>query len=671
MPVEADRGISMRKKITFLTSLLLFMAVALCGCQKQSDIQGKDEVLTKSEWTKLLGDKFGYNTYESTEDFYTDVDSGNSCYNQIQACAEWGILPETGSFRPDEQATWRYAIETSVRAIGIEKLNNSNAGMEVTENSLVDFFTSKIASIDTQTLDAQLSETDATLILAYAYNYATNLTLIEKIEYTYNEGVKEADSGSIILKGDGMTAEVSGSASYQTGDVIYVKPSEETAAYAIRVNSVSGNKITYEQADMEDVYEELQITGTYEGTVIGIEPANDITISMAQPQLEQKFIYASYTTKQNEQAYENEDGVILTGIKKEGNNIRFDADLDNGVALNVSISDIMVTSDVDFGIFKGLDKANVTLSFKDSVVASYQADHASSQVPLGTIEVALGATPLTAKFFLVANLGFDGKVTITYTSKVVAMVNYQKGKGLGKSVSNESPTCDFHADATVTVEPCIKAELCCLGRGLANVKITSGIVAIATVDVDLLGNEPSCIDVYMYVPLRWAVNEDGCVMTSISSKLKASAVVWDSGNSPVNMRLHWEDLVLVDACTRGKEKVETSSVDEEGEPYDEYKIFGFEELEFGFIKVAAQRVYLPKGESVAIGILSVPNGYSTEDLVYQPEDSSVCTVNQGIVTAIGSGSTVLKISTPDGKYSVFLTIIVEAEYNDTSGFQSL
>lgn len=661
----------MGKRIMFLISFLLSLTVVLCGCQRQSDIQEDSKALTKSEWVGLLGDRFGYDAYENAGDFYTDVHSDNRCYNQIQACAEWGILPEAGSFQPDGQVTWRYAVETSVRAIGIDKLNHSDAGIEVTENNLVDFFTSRIASVDTETLDMPLSETDAALILTYAYQYAAGLTLVQKTEYTYHENVMEAEAGNILLKGDGMTAETTGDVSYKTGDVIYVKPSEENAAYAIRVNTVSGNKMTYVQADMEDVYEELQVTGTYEGIVIGIEPANEITVSMVQPPVEQNFIYASCTAKQSGQLDAYDAPVMLTGIKMDGNQIRFDANLKNGASLNVSISDITVTSDVDFGIFKGLKKADVTLSFNDNVTASYAAGHVSSQVPLGTIEVALGATPLTAKFFLVANLGFDGKATITYTSKVVAMVNYQKGNGLGKSVSNENANCDFHADATVTVEPCIKAELCCLGRGLANVKITSGVVAIATADVDMMGDEPSCIDVYMYVPLRWAVNEDGCLMTSISSKLKASAVVWDSGNSPVNLRLHWEDSVLVDACTRGKEKVETAPADAEGQPYDEYKIFEFEELKFGIIKVASQSVHLSKGESVTIGILSVPDGYHIGELVYQPEDSSVCSADQGSVTAVGSGSTVLRISTPDGKYSVFVMVTVAEEYNDTSGFQPL
>lgn len=670
----------MRKKTSSLLFLLLLLAVVLCGCQKQSDAPEADGKLTKREWIGLLGDKFGYNAYENTEDFYSDVSSGTDYYNEIQACAEWEILPETDSLHPEDKATWRYAIETSVRAIGIDKLNHSDAGMEVTEDNLVEFFTAKIASMDTDNLEVGLSDTDAELILTYAYDYASSLTLAEYMEYTYNEGVKEAEAGQITLNGDGLTATVNDGTSYGSGDVIYVKPSDNSMAHALRVSAVEGNQITYEEAGMEDVYEEIQVTGTYEASVLQIEAMEGVTISLAEPSSDRNVAYASCRGSQPEymkdtryigdDTLENGD-VVLTGLKVDGNNVSFNADLGDGVTLDVAVSNITVTADVDFGILKGLKKANVTMTFDDKAVAKYEKEHVSKQVPLGTIEVMLGTTPLTAKISLVANLGFDGKVTLTYTSRVVAMVNYQKGNGLGKSVSNENASCDFHADATVSVEPCIKAELCCLGRGLANVKVTSGVVAIATVDSDLLGNQPTCIDVYMYVPLRWAVNEDGCVMTAISSKLKASDTVWGSDNSPINNRFHWENGTLVEACTRGEEKVETEVVDEEGEPYDEYLIFDFKEIEFGIIAVASQTIHLANGESSAIGILSVPDGYSTGNLVYQPEDPSVCSVNRGMVTATGTGGTVVQISTPDGKFKVFVAVVVEEEYHDTSGFQSL
>lgn len=669
----------MRKRIFPLLSLLLLLAAVLCGCQgKEADDGTSGAGLTKGEWVGLLGRQFGYNAYENTADFYSDVSPDNENYDEIQACAEWEILPENGSLHPQEPVTWRYAVETCVRAIGLEKLNASEAGIKVTEENLVDFFAGNIAKIDMEALDSQLSESDAELMLTYANDYAANLSLAERFDYTYNEEVKEVSPEAIILKGDGETALIRDGSTYEAGDVIYIQPSDDEPARAIRVKSADGKKITYEEAGMEDVYEELHIMGTFEGTVIQVEPAEGVTVNVgesASGQSAKSAIFDANTFPASQSmeylGRQQKKRAEKTNVTAGNGTVNFSKDLGEGVTLNAVISDIKISPDVDFTIFSGLKKANVTLSFQDKVTAAYTQDHVSKQIPLGKISVVLGTTPFTAEFSLVANLGFDGKITLTYSSQVVAQVNYSAGKGLCKSVSNNNAQCDFHADATVTVEPCIKAELCCFGRGLVNVKVTSGVVAIANVDIDLLGDNPACIDVLLYVPLRWAVNEDGCVMTAISSKLKASSDVWNSENSPVRQRFHWEDGELVEACTRGEKKVETASVDEGGQPYDEYHIFNFEEIVFGVIKVASQKLYLAEGETMSIGIISLPDGCSVSDLRYTVENSSVCAVADGSVSAVGHGSTVVRISTVDGKYSVFLTVVVAEEYNDTSGFESL
>ena len=69
----------MKKQIVFLLSTLLLLAVTLCGCQKTSETAEMNGSLTKREWTGLLGDKFGYNTCESIQDFYSDVSSESAC----------------------------------------------------------------------------------------------------------------------------------------------------------------------------------------------------------------------------------------------------------------------------------------------------------------------------------------------------------------------------------------------------------------------------------------------------------------------------------------------------------------------------------------------------------------------------------------------------------------
>ena len=49
----------------------------------------------------------------------------------------------------------------------------------------------------------------------------------------------------------------------------------------------------------------------------------------------------------------------------------------------------------------------------------------------------------------------------------------------------------------------------------------------------------------------------------------------------------------------------------------------------------------------------------------------MCTVSGSQVTATGAGSTQIEVSTADGKYKTYVSVTVDEEYNDTSGFVPL
>ena len=249
----------MKRMLCRVISVLLILSLFLSGCSKNKGDKAADEggQLTKEEWIGLLGDKFGYNLYENEEPFFSDVSVDNVHFDNIQACKEWGILIEEGALEPESKITWQYAVETSVRAIGIEKLNLSNIDIEVSENNLKEFFTTNIGEIAQETWNMELSETDGILLLAHAYDYAMNLTLAERYERTYTEAVKEVKAEDVVLKGDGVTASVTNGENYQEGDILYVEPSQDNPAYAIKIDSVDGDKVTYQLAEMEDVFKEL------------------------------------------------------------------------------------------------------------------------------------------------------------------------------------------------------------------------------------------------------------------------------------------------------------------------------------------------------------------------------------------------------------------------------
>lgn len=691
----------MKRRLTSILSFLLITAFLLQGCANAAGDGKNSGSLTKDEWIGLLGDKFGYTDYESSEEFYEDVKSDNAYFKEIQACAEWEILPEKGKLEPDEKIDWRYAIETSVRAIGIDKLNQSDTDLNVTEENLVDFFVTEIAQIPDSALDDKLSGKNAEQILEYAYDYAVNLQLTERFEYSYNEGVSEADATAITLTGDGMTAKINDGTSYQEGDIIYVKPSENEPAYAIKVNSVNGDMINYTLAGMEDVYEELQIAGTFDAQIISVTPAEGITIeepAVSEEPEEEPAGNADGKTGSKGNILSNyaigcigySDGRIDTGtelakVQVKGDDYKASAGRDGirmsvnpkpGVTLSIDITDIKVTTDIDYGFVKGLKKADVQVSFTDKVQAKYsRSEHEAEQLNLGTIKLAMGPTPITVDFYILLNFGVDGEISLTYQSAVVGRVNYAKGKGLSKTVDVRNPSFDIHAEVTVTVEPAIKVELSCLGVAITNIKVISGVIGAATMDIDLLGDEPICIDLKLWVPLRWAVNEDWCLIAAsgdlVKANLRISNVVWGEENSPIQEHFHWEDNVLVEECTRGKEKVETVVEEEAGE-YFEYKYFDFKEIVFGMIKVSSATIHLQQGESVKIGVLSVPGDFDVSDLQYMVDNITICTVDRsGVVRALQPGTAMVRISTPDGMFTSHVSVVVDIPYNDTSGFVPL
>lgn len=667
------------KKHLQLILTLIAMSVCLAGCGNQARETESGNIgngnLTKGEWIGMLGEGFGYTQPYGEDSIYSDVTADHEYFDQIQACAEWEVISEQGSFQPDQEVSWDYAIQTAVRAIGVD--NIESAGISIDENELASFFGQNIADISAIDPDAGITSADAEQLLVYAMDYRYNLSPIERFDYTYNEGVYEVAADAVTLRGDGMTALVRDSSAYSAGDIIYVEPSADSTAYAIRVTDVSENEISYVPAGMEDVYSELHISGTYDGIIISVDGAdeentdvsfrNDLNSAMMLCYSTETSYQASYMA--NSEYYR----AVPVGLSVDGNTVKYQQSPASGIDFEISISDIQVKTDIDYGLFTGLKKADATVNFNDKINLSCTAEHYSKSINLGKVTVNLGTTPCAVEISLVLNIGMDGEAQLTYTSTVVGNVSYKKDAGLSKNVDNRNPSFDFHAQVTVTAEPTLKADLQILGGSIVNLKVTSGAVAVAAVDADLLGDEPTCVDIYLYVPLRWAVNEDGCIMTAISNKLKYSKTVWDSTNSPINKRFHFEDSVETpnDECTRGKNKVESDIVDEEGQPYDEYKLFEFEEINFDIIKLVTTQINVEEGSSLALGFVSVPSGYQASDLVYTVENPSVCHVDGGVVYGVSNGSTTVKISTPDNQYSTFVAVTVSGGYNDTSGFQSL
>ena len=119
----------MRRKGYLGCFVLVTAAVLLAGC-KGGDRGGlafggqeaEDGGLTNGQWIQLLGDKFGYNRFEGSEDYFSDV-GPEEWYTQAVVWAETrGLVRgfEDNTFRPGAGVTWEQLERILGRYLGGE-----------------------------------------------------------------------------------------------------------------------------------------------------------------------------------------------------------------------------------------------------------------------------------------------------------------------------------------------------------------------------------------------------------------------------------------------------------------------------------------------------------------------------------------------------------------------
>lgn len=690
-----------RIQITLL--LLALMSVFLIGCGKKNagNNAGSGDV-SRAEYVHMLAQKFGFHEPEAQDAFFSDVKPGDDYYDEIQSLAEWDVIDSTGDFEPKKDATLGFAIESVIRALETRSL--SDAGN--TAEEMAQFYASNIAQIDISDLDQSVDADIAEAIIQYANEYSDTIEIPQVCELTLIEDTKEAAAGEIAFSVDGKTGMFKAGAEnkYSVGDKVYVPAEGESIAKGIRISDIDGKTFTYTGLELEDVFSEATIKGTYEATVVDVILPTDsrydgtgFTLAMDDPF---DSVLASIDGHEFETyIYEYEDGFPAEGCTGSSNGSAGSTNRSAGSAAGgasitphingdsvgydiaykgfttfVGIDHIKVNADYDFGWFCSLNSAYANIQFNPTI-RTESHDKVAWTIPLGKVVVNCGPTPFCVEFELEANIGIEGDLVIEYSSHVTANANYRKGNGFDYSIDNTDRKLTVDAKVTVTAELTAIASLSCLGFNCINAEVTSGLAGIATLEADILDDDvPTCVDLLVFVPLRWGINQRDCLLTKINGDWKYSQTIWDSENSPVKMHWHWENGTLVEECTRGKGKeVVTPDVDEDGEPYEEYDYFDFEVIEFERIKVKSYSLFVDPGKQAKIEFEHLPEGLNVSDLTFTPENPDICSIDSnGNVTGKNGGSTMVIIKSKDGGYSAFVSVTVNHDYSlDNGGFDSL
>lgn len=683
----------MRKKYETLKgalcTLMLFLALALTGCGGRDEAAGSKNTeggITRAEYIGMLGQSFGYDTYVSETDLFTDVSSADAYYAQIQAAAEWQIIDGGGAFEPDRPATAGFALESAVRAIGMENIAASGTAIDL--DSLIDFYVNNIARIDLSDTEALIDADSARQIIDHAKNYGAGLVLPQVTEVEFMEGVKPAGMG-IRLNADGATGLLFPGDGYSVGDIVYFDATDTSLARAVKITGIQGETFTFEEAPPEETYAYLNVRGTFPGKVVEAVSASDGTyVGLGQEIYDEMKTYrlaaedGEYVLRNLSNSVKVDKGrdhfVCIANFDVEASASRADAEASANGKLEVGIKNISVDVVYEtpkfFGIPNLLDPKEIRCDLHfDTEVSTEIHGSVSASIPLGEVYIQVWG-PLNIKLMLTAHLGADGNVSISYTTANVLTAGWKKGTGFRRDFSSTAKL-DFEADAALTAKASLMADLRVgykkISKSVVNAQATVGAAAVCKTEADLLGDQPTCVDLQLYVPLEWSINQQSCIITDINRSWKHSAVIWDSGNSPIKLHRHLEDWKRTegDICTR-TEAVEQELVTPEGEPLEEIDPFDFEPIDFDFIELVSYTMYMGQGESLSIGFENIPDGYTQADLKYEILDPAVCSVSGGTVNGKSAGSTIIKISTVDGMFTVSLAVTVNDDYS-VEGFQSL
>lgn len=692
------------KKTRLIITLFLsiFLVISIAGCNKKTvsdntDIGTDAGDISREEYIGMLCDQFGLTLEDKADAVFSDVKSDSKYYDAIQACSVWEVIQDTDKFNPNDKASLGFALESAVRAIGMNKLPDCGN----TTKEIADYYTANIAQIDISDLDAPVDYETANAVIEYAVEYQGVMSIPQSHELTMAEGTKEGKPEDFQFSINGKTGLFNNGAeaNYAVGDIIYVPPTDSSSARGIKIAEINGNEFVYTVPETQEVLGGVQVSGTYEGNIVDItlpteSNADDQVLAMYgdNPYIStidavngRQFDSLYYYPAQDDYTFANVD----SKKSSKAGNVKITPDIakdkvlyslswtDNGNSVNatVGIKNIKINTIYEDKWQWGwppyvIKEAGVTVDF-DTVAKCDAKGSTGTEIPLGDVTVNVWG-PLDVNIKLTAHIGLDGELTVDYSSHVTATAKYVRGKGLSNSaeVKKQKLTYEAHVTITATLTAFVDARI--LGGSVVNAEVTSGVVAIITAEGDILDDSvPNCIDVYIYVPLEFGVNQKGCLITNINGDLKYYKKLWTSKNSPITWRMHWEDGVKVDKCTRGqKEKVEADSVDEKGEPIDEYALFDFKPLEYEKITVQSYTVFTNPGENTEILFDKLPEGVSASDLVYTIENKDVCSVESGgKVIGKNGGSTIVIITTPDGMYRATVSVTVNTDYN--SDFKEL
>lgn len=525
------------KRLLSLFLCLLMIISCFAGCKKKAvPTVASGEQITRGAWVKLLADSFYLNsTTEKT--YFSDIAKDNELFNAVQACVDLGIIEKDNKFNKDNAVTYKEIALNAVNAIGVSTVQDYlKTDKNLSEKELLKFATDK--EIIKSASEKFATTTDAETAVKTAVTLYLNKPFVEKEKIELNDDVIELKDQNVTVVNDFFTYDKADT--LKAGDIIILPPTEEyVGGVARRVESISGNTVNTVTPKLEEVYETLQFSSVTTPELSDIKAVNDgvtfenyseieLTSAKSKPQVTTLALNsnnngdvlllankgASFNVNINitkgklsiDEGWNSLSGSFSEeDIKNNYPQFKFDKNgnmytskYNNGYEIKgkISISDLSLTNDVDFGLIQGLKKAETKVNFKASVNLSVKGK-INETIDVFTTSIPIGTTGLWVD--AVFSLVFDsnGDVSVKYTLENKTTYTYEKGLKTANDTKLNNKAA-ISGNLSAKVGP--RAVLVALGIDLFDIQAMIGLASKAEVSAQQGTSEIPCVDIKVYAP---------------------------------------------------------------------------------------------------------------------------------------------------------------------------
>lgn len=372
-------------------------------------------------------------------------------------------------------------------------------------------------------------------------------------------------------------------------------------------------------------------------------------------------------------------------IQKISNKFTGGYEITGSLTISNISADIEVKTNKLLGIPVGIDKLIIDTNYKISSTLKVKGN-LKEELKVATFPIPVGATGATVNIEVILYANANGELAVKTETSTDTTLTYKSGN-IKKTSNTISDVAKVELGIDIELGAGVTAKLKIVAIPITDVGVKAGVKFSFNTSLEdkitVEENEREKITTteniwamkvkctYPIVTLSMGAQPDSLIKLNLSWELvgskgliKAKEEVFYETEQLLFVNEDIEELLSTE--TEDSTEVSDAEGDTEIMPNDTQSNTQ-EDGESGILENAENLnidVYglsLLVGETDGISITSIPSGYAESDLRWSSDNSSVATVSNGVVTAVAEGTVTIMVSTSDGKYKVYCSVIVTEE----------